>query len=532
MESTDRGHTLIYQNRYLYSKRSPAARPETIAGSASIEPRSLVILPSPLLFYGVDELVSRSPEDCHILCVEIDQKLMAASMKHAEPALLTHDRITYVRTEGIMPLLRTIDDLGDCRFRRVVSLPLSGGYQLNKDLYDALISAAEAHIQRQWQNRATLMHMARLWIKNLFSNLSRYSGDLPNLLPRPQKPVLVAGAGDSLECALPLLERFAERLFILAVDTALPTLLSQGIVPDAVLVLEAQVANSYDFLGHGGLQISLICDLTSHPSVLRHESFNRSFILTEFAACGLLDRLKASPHAPSILRPMGSVGVAAVDLALQLSAGAVLLTGLDFSYVPGKPHARGAPSHAITLGTSYRISPTGWYGESQKRPIIQGLDVRGNALSSDVVLYSYGMLLAGSLAEQDRVYDLRNGGVPLNIPTIADEDALEKLLEKAEAIGASAASREGSHAPVDTPAVLDFLSNERNLLMAFLNAFDRSRSDPAIIQSTLEAVDYIYLDFPDSERSSTLSDDFLVRCAASASSYLEHVNNAIAVVSN
>ena len=63
----------------------------------------------------------------------------------------------------------TAAGLGLFNFRRALLLPLSGGFGLQRERYTALFRFIEQEIQDYWQNKMTLIHMAPLWIKNIFT---------------------------------------------------------------------------------------------------------------------------------------------------------------------------------------------------------------------------------------------------------------------------------------------------------------------------------------------------------------------------
>ena len=371
------------------------------------------------------------------------------------------------------------------------------------------------------------MHMGRLWIKNLVFNLARYWRDLSRPAPTTDKPIVVIGAGASIEDVFDMLRAFRDGLYLLAVDTALPALSAVGIEPDAAVVLEAQQLNASDFLGHGSRKLTLICDITSHPSTLGAVRCKRHFVCSRFADIALLDRLRLSGLTRHSLRPLGSVGLAAVELAKLITTGPIFLTGLDFSYLIGKPHSRGAPSHILTLSKARRTAPPGWFSESMKRPLITAPAKNGELVTTDLVLHSYGENLAKEIAGDRRIFDLGSRGIPLGVETVSTADQLGRIISSSVLQGVSRrASDERPGQRTTKSSVEAFLSNEQGLIEGFLNEYNASRKRTEAIASRIAEVNYVYLDFPDAERDRELSDDFLVRAAASASYYLKYVKIA------
>ena len=535
---TSRGDTVSYNDRFLYSRHDPRKNPEEIAGSVTIPPNTLVILPSPLLFHGVTKLIGRLTADCHILCIEVDQPLMAFSVFRAPKQIIESDRISVIRTDNTAAFTEYLNQLKIHRFRRVLPLFMSGGYTLHRTIYDALIAAAAHHVQRYWQNRITLVHMSRLWIKNIVSNLVRNWRYLGGGIPSSSKPVVVAGAGESLEKTLESLRRYRNRFCLLAVDTALPVLSAWDIHPDAVVVLDGQLVNSADFFGHDNREMILICDLSAHPSTLDAVRGSKNFVLSAFSSTLFLDRLVSSGIDVPMIRPMGSVGVAAVDLAKAITSRAVFLTGLDFSYTPGKPHSRGAPSHLLSLTTSIRTHPLGLFAECMKRPLIEARNSRGERITTDLVLRSYRDDLDEALQSENRVYDLREGGLPLRSTAVSPgEEFLEVLDSRPSTGGAREFERkiESPPAPeIVKSTVRRFIETERHLLAGFLEVYNnKHRAPPAAdarLKSSLNQIDYVYLDFPDAHAADEATEQFFVRAAASAAAFREFLDNALQIL--
>lgn len=538
---TDLGDTVSYKGRFLYSRRDPVKNPRHMAGKAVVQPETLILVPSPLLFYGVRRLLKTLPEKCHILCVETDQQLMRFSLEHAPADLLHCDTITVVRTDVPTALIRQIDQLDIGRFRRIMLLPLSGGYQLNREAYDVLAAAAERHIQRYWQNRITLIHMGRLWIRNIIANLSRHWPSFVSAFPVSEKPVVVAGAGESLESAFEILKKERNRVFLLAVDTALPVLTSSGIVPDLVVMLEGQLVNSGDFIGHGYRCIPLLCDLSAHPSTLGGMTGDKHFVLSLFSQNSFLDRLKKSGLSIPGLRPMGSVGVVAVEIARMISAAPLILTGLDFCYTPGKPHARGALSHMLSLATSCRTRPVGWYANSMRFPLMRVKSNSGKDITTDLMLYSYGSDLNEFLKANAPAYDLKRDGIKLDTKSFYCDRQFSDFLDGWET---NAKPRNRGETPVEAGEegevkriIRNFLENENALLESFLYRYHTAkkggRNAPAddALQSALHKIDYVYLDFPDAGISPELTPNFLVRAAASAADFQRSICKALSLLS-
>lgn len=321
---TEKGLTAVWKTVQLYPPADPIEYARRKARASSLAPRTLVFVPSVGLGYGLQELLGRLPEDCAVLCVEAHQEIMALAMSQGLPR---DPRMLIIRTEDESAVARAFRGMGLARFRRVVEIPLSGGYRLAPSLYRRLYRLLQAEIHGYWRNRLTLIALGSLQVRNLIANLALLAEGRDFASLSTTHPVVVAGAGPSLEDALPVLRAVRDRVLLVAVDTALPRLIAESLAPDIVVALEAQVVNLQDFLTRGDPGMLLACDLSSHPAVPRLFAGRVFFFSSSFAPLRIFARLEEACLLPCPFPPLGSVGVAAVHAALRLTAGEVFLTG-------------------------------------------------------------------------------------------------------------------------------------------------------------------------------------------------------------
>ncbi len=375
-----------YCGKELYSPGDPLRGILKKIRTLSIPEQTLLFIPSPLLFYGFDTLLQIVPESSHILCVEYDEKLMALSLSRAPEAYIHSTRITYIRTDAINGVIHTVRASGIWRYRRSCLVTLSNGYSLYPSFYRDCERGVQAAINRYWQNKRTLMEMGPGWIRNIFRNLSFCTESYSAADLTFEKPVVVTGAGESLEHSLPLLKRLREKICIVAADTSFPVLTQHDIQPDYIIAVESQVSNMKDFIGNVYSTIPVIFDLTCFPAIHRVFTGRKYFMLSDFTRCRLIGKLKEYLPSLLLIPPLGSVGVIALYLSSLFSKGPVFFKGLDFSYILGKPHARGTPSHVLTLSQSIRTLPLGYYDRMFSRPLIRCRDKNGNPVYSDLIL--------------------------------------------------------------------------------------------------------------------------------------------------
>jgi hypothetical protein len=215
--------------------------------------------------------------------------------------------------------------------------------------YVTLLAAAAAAVRRFDAEYRTLRAFGRRWLRNFFKNIR-----LPYYVPvcRPlSQPVVVTGAGPSLEESLDLIERLKrqEHCRVIAASSSAMALFRRGIVPDLVLSTDGggwALLHLYElFRGTGsgdavppggrppGLAASFIASLPSQCGGLPILGISDGSLWQTLVLRGL-----GIPHLA--LPQRGTVTATAVDLALTLSRGAVGIAGVDLDTQDIRTHAR------------------------------------------------------------------------------------------------------------------------------------------------------------------------------------------------
>ena len=417
---TQGGLSVGYKGRLLYSGREPERLPRRVAAACDSGPSRLHLVPSPLLWHGVIELLSAIGPGSAILCIEAEGPLARLARERVPPSLAADPRVSFIEAASSEEAVAAALSMGDFRFCSIDAL--SGGEALHAELYRSMARAIGSEFESEWRNRAALMALGRRWARNIFDNIAALAEIAPAPLPSFSRAVAVCGAGPSLEDALPFLSAERGNISIVACDTALGTLLASGLEPDLVVCLEGQAHNLPDFTCLGSRRIRLLADLSSHPATFRAIGGPKHLSLVRITRSPFLDRVASALAAEGIpfldSPPLGSVGVEAYFAARELYDGPILASGLDFSFEAGKSHARGCPS---LLAEEHRLGRlTRWpgqYGSSLRdRSIaLEGERAGGRTgLLSDPILLSYAALLderARADKEAGReLYDIRGRG--------------------------------------------------------------------------------------------------------------------------
>ena len=527
---TDAGPTLSWRGLDFYPRTDPVRSARRKARVFSPLPRSLYYVPSLGLGHGLPELLAALPSDCSVLCVEAFQEVAKAAAGIGIPR---DPRLVVVRTEDPEAAVAALRSMGTGRFRRVIEVPLSSGYRLAPDLYGRIRRGLEQEIMRFWQNRLTLIAMGSLQVRNVLANLPLLENAFDFSALSTALPVVVAGAGPSLERSLPAMARARDHFALAAVDTALPTLAAAGIAPDVVIALEAQAVNNQDFVG--GLPARdgsvLACDLSVHPSAARLFEGRLCFFSSEFAPVQLWQRLADAGLRPYPFPALGSVGVAAAHAALRITSGTVFLTGMDLSFPGSKTHARGSPAVLAMTAASTRLEPVGLasYRALASRRLLRVTDKHGRPTLTDRVLGSYRDSIEQELSGSgERVFDCGETGLPLGARVVTTE-RFEELLEQNPAASPRLHVDAGKRFPGDR--IAGFVRSERALLLDLARAAgDAGAAGDGSAASLLAQCDYAWTHFPDMPDLSAPDRGFLVRVRIAALYYAERLRRIESVL--
>jgi hypothetical protein len=507
-----RGLSVSYQGKTLLSAVDPVAQGERAAEAAPMRERTLYLCPSPLFGYGLSRLLERIEAEAPgsaVLCVEADRELLALSLNqggdNSIPALCSNPRLCFMdvadkSVEQICAFVRQC--WGSRSFRRVEVLRFSGAWQLYPETYAQITEALRSDIATGWGNALTLVKLGRRYIRNAIRNLAL----IPRSLSLPTTlfgadPLLVLGAGPSLDGFLDTLaelmpaDRAERRPFrIICVDTAIPNLKDRGIRPDLIVALESQHWNLRDFVGTRNWGVPLAMDLSALPATAEILGGPCYLFFTPWTEMRFFNRLHHAGLLPTQFPPLGSVGLSAVAIALKLSQGPVITSGIDFSFTLDSYHARSTPGHREKLRVQNRFKGVLNQAASFRNIAFAGQSKAGQAVRSDPAMRNYRDLFEREFAGEERLKDIDGSGLPLGLSTLQPGEAAAILLAgRRVPYDANTAATN-----VKTQQVRDFLLTEREALEKLRNILRGEQSaTPQEFEDLLDYCDYLWAHFPE-----------------------------------
>ena len=518
--------TVEYKGRFLYSKYNPAKTAESAIEQLTILSGTLVLVCSPVLWYGYEKLVHSMPSDCEVLALENDEKLYDLARQGA-PQGVAFFRLD--QREAIDSFVRQLCNTG--KIKRALRIDFSAGVGFAKERYDFVADAIADVIATFWKNRITLAKFGRLFSRNFLKNITQLDTSvmLEDVAHSVSKPALVCGAGESLdEVDFGALQR--EEYFILAVDAALPALASRGVFPDAVCALESQAAIEKSYIGLER-DITLIADLCSRNEVAA--LFPRKvWVATRYTDARFLDRVQQCGIVQHFAEPVGSVGLLAVATALVLRTSKevpVFVCGMDFAFSVGRTHAKGTEAHKRRLATTCLTSPVDDIASAFSLGTQEVICKDKKSARTTKILSQYAVQFVAMFSGQQNLFDCTTFGQDLGLAhqRISSEPSPTPRISSSLSCAGSYTRGDGAR---------QFLLNEREALLKLRDLLINGESssfrksgitlDEQITHLASER-DYVFLHFPDGFAFKR-EPSFLRRVRAEIDYFLKQINAALA----
>ena len=459
---TSQGFSVKYNERFLYSKYNPEKNILQIVENISILPGTLILCFSPLLGYGINNLIQKLPNDCILLGCEVDEELFSITKEFCSKLEKSSSNRFYLLSPSEvkkLPILLETEAknyLQKRNIKRIIKIDFSAGTTLHPEFYSNLEITLQSIINQFWKNRITLVNFGRRYSRNLIKNLSSLKNSIPltSLFKTVSKNILVLGTGESLEKTIEQIKNTCDLYFIIAVDASLPILKKYKIKADIVVCEESQIAIAKAFIGCKNYAEYSVAGLTSCHNTVCTSAKNNSWFIPIYENTNFLKRLQNLKLVPFI-PPLGSVGLTATYLALNLRKDEtikVFVSGLDFSFSAGKTHANGAPANIALQSYSNRLFPAANYNATYNIGTSKFLDKSAQQKYTNVALNGYANIFNDFFANEINLFDATTSGIKLNIPYLLPQATNNQLTRKITA--------NEYYSDSQIEKVINFLNNE------------------------------------------------------------------------
>lgn len=286
------------------------------------------------------------------------------------------------------------------------------------------------------------------WRENYLSNLTNNEFTKSNVRPliflyntKPyyNVPVVLVGAGPSVDKNIAILKKYQTKVIILSVDVVLFKLLENDIKPDFVVNIDPSNMFVRFWEDLDTSQLTLICPTTIHPDVLNSWKGNKLFfnqIDVKNNPKGIaLERLTKPTKGYGSLMNRFFVGATALQIASLMNPRPAIFIGYDFANTDNKAYCDGFLNRKIYDDTT--IEGTEHHKKNIENLTAQELvneletkDIYGNTTSTTKKLKFYRDSFLQSIHKElklEYVINATEGGIFIGIPQMKLEEALNQF---------------------------------------------------------------------------------------------------------
>jgi len=381
--------TVEVSGKAYHSPYDPQREAQRFCAPLPVEDADVVFLFGWGLGYCGTAIRQRLKRTARVVVFEPDPRLFKLSrgLKTNAPALedSRFDFIVGSRVAGFMDEW----NLQGCRETdRFLWIEWPAAVARGSELLESLKSNFTTRLRDKAGNLLTHFQRGAMYFENALANFRHQSSpDVGRLFGRFRNlPLIIVSAGPSLDLNIQHLRGAEDRIFILAVDTALRPLLAAGVTPHAIVVADPGALNARHIAGVVPESVYMITEQAVQPVAMAAARLRFLYGLGLFP-----DPLFAEfGFCKSTLEVWGSVATAALDLACRMGANPVIFAGQDFGFSWGREYARN------TIFNDNPFSPE--IGGPLQEP-----DIHGNPVRTRENLIAYRDFFIRRMATQPRV---------------------------------------------------------------------------------------------------------------------------------
>ena len=362
----DGTYTIQNNNKFVHSSRSPLKEAQKIIDTLphldqDTKNKTLIIAWGTGLGYHIEMLIDQG---YHVLAIEFRPNI-ANIFQQVFPL---EKLVAFITDKNSKELFDILVSLDSDKYQHFINLSMLG-------------FAIPTHIYQQTQQALSMLrakhniHNALMesWYYNIITNLSLLCHSHIGYTHDPifkDQVLVICSAGPSLKESLPYLKKNQSKITILAVDTALLSLIQADIIPDYVHSIDAKIHNIADFRGISSSvykQIILLADITLNPQITDLPWKDILFLSTSHPINQnnnyTLKRTTLQQYLwdKDIRFPEtqtgGSVATSAFYLGILYQAKKILLVGQDLAYTNNRGHSVGSPYDMEYRLQTSRLNP-------------------------------------------------------------------------------------------------------------------------------------------------------------------------------
>ena len=395
---------------YLHSKYSPIKEAERYYKDFKVKYGTLVICFGFSLSYYIDELSKKINRTDNIIVYEPDKELFDIAIKNID---ISH----IISNENI----KIIFNLNDIKMG-LLGIPVDKKIEIipiYEKIYEKEIIEFMKEVKRAIDLDLVTVNTKEAykteWARNDFGNIENILNsyniyDFKDIFK--DKPIVVVGAGPSLNKNIHLLKEIEGKVCIICAFSAAKALQKQGIKPNFLVTVDSEQYGLEEYEAN----ISLLYIKEAGKELLKNHKAEKLFCLNinDVFLVNILD----AEEKVSLIPMSGTVASFAAGTARHFGASEIILIGQDFSWTREKAHADGTV-HIKT--EEYKI----YHNQEMEEK-----DIYGNTVYTNKPFYGFKLWFdefTASLPDNVKMIQATEGGLPIEgAEIITFREAIDK----------------------------------------------------------------------------------------------------------
>ena len=384
-------HTMRYETTLLHSGYDPVK--EGRAFAAPIRPASRVFLYGFGLGHHVEALLHKIGPAGSLVVAELNPDLLTAALTLKDhTALFSQDNFHLLFGREEVAVARAISQYfaeePSVHAEKMEILFHAPSFKCIPPHFPALTNALE--ILRMERRFPALMGNLEQTNRNHNRKIAASAPGINALKGcHRNQPGILVSAGPSLDDPLLHLKRLHKDSVLACVDTALPILNREGMVPDYVFTLDPQEESCRYFAEQGEPSYRLIFTPTAQTKILHQHAGEKYVVYKE--GHSLFEDAAEEMKLKGMTRAGGSVSCLGLDGLILMGCNPIFLLGQDLAYSGGRSYSSHSDNnrrlsdqvhHSQPLGTGHKQKT----GEKKQVPVHGTF---GEELQTHQNLFSY-----------------------------------------------------------------------------------------------------------------------------------------------
>jgi len=426
-------NTVRFKNILIHSMYDPVKEGETFA--EKVTTGSQVCLYGFGLGYHIDPLLEKIGPSGFLLAIELNPDLLLAAMVlRNQSRILLNDRFHIVHglSEEIVSIeiIKYMEKMQSTSTKNLEVFFHSPSFKCIPSSFPRLTNSLEVLLMER-RFPAVLGDMEK---ENYVLNkeIVEQNAGINFLHSKHKgKPGLLVSAGPSLDDILPYLKQIDKKFILACVDTALPILSRENIVPDYVFSLDPQEDSFQYFRDYLESSAKLIFTPSANTKVV-HYYKGEKFVVFKQTSSQFTEE-ESVINSKGSTQSGGSVSCLALDILIQFGCNPIFLTGQDLSFPSNRIYSSFSNNNKQMIDRldSASMLKENHKSESMKQKTVNVKNIVGNNVATNQAMYSYLRAIEeiAAVNPQIKIYNLCSHGAQIdNVIPLGSANELMKFL--------------------------------------------------------------------------------------------------------